>query len=213
MTGTLPPWSPLNDPRLSAQIQERLRDEREPFRNRALRDLYFLERYAWQEYPVKCGRWRVGAASSFTLTGGTNLSGPWTRKEWNADLSCVLLLDPSTREPIAAHTVDWWTDVDDGGHPLKPVDTRTTSIWFAGDPRVCGLFTPVGDGHRTAFGFRFGKSGLRSWKEGPAGFEKTASLIAAEPFADTTASEFGPWIADRPEPPPRPKRFSRATWS
>ena len=210
MTGTLPSWSPLNDPRLSAQVQAGLRDQREAARQNAQRDLYFLERYAWQEYPAKCGRWRVGEASS--LTGGTTLSGPWTKKQWVPDLRCVLLFDPASRQPIAAHVVHWWSEQQPDGRAAAPVSGATTSVWFAGDPRACGMFTPAGHGHLAAFGYRAGKSGLESWAEGPARFEKAAPLLAAQPFDDQVSGEFGPWIADHPQQPPRPKRFGRAAW-
>jgi hypothetical protein len=213
VTGTLPSWSPLNDPQLSAHVQAALAQDNPVARSNAQRDLYFLERYAWQEYPVKCGRWRVGDASSFTLTGGTNLSGPWTKKEWNIDLTWVLLLDPATRQPIAAHIVDWWREErPQDKHLFFPVSSTTASLWFAGDPRVCGMFTPEGNGHRAVFGYRAGKTGLKSWAEGPARFEKAAPLLAAQPYQDAPSNEIGPWIADHPQQPPRPKRFSRAAW-
>ncbi len=208
MTGTLPPWSPLNDAQLSARIQAGLRAERPAERAGAQRDLYFLERYAWQEYPAKCGRWHAGEAG-FTLTGGTNLAGPWTKKDWNADFGWVLLLDPASRQPIAAHIVDWWQVRQPGDNRVHlPVDARTTSLWFAGDPRACGMFTVPGDGHQAAFGYRHGKAGLKEWDQGPARFEKALPLLAAQPYAETTEREFGPWLADQPEPPPRPKRFA-----
>lgn len=213
MTGTFPSWSPLNDPQLSAQIQAGLQRASEPERRTAQRDLYFLERFAWQEYPVKCGRWRLGEASS-ALTGGTTLSGPWTKKDWAADLNWVLLLDPASRQPIAAHYVTWWREERPGDrHLLLPVRGDTPSIWFAGDPRACGMFTPAGNGHRAAFGYRAGKGGLKSWDEGPARFERAAPLLAAEPYTEPKSPEYGPWLADCPQPPPRPARFSRAAWS
>jgi len=46
VTGTLPSWSPLNDPQLSAQIQAALQQDSPGARSNAQRDLYFLERYA-----------------------------------------------------------------------------------------------------------------------------------------------------------------------
>lgn len=217
MTGTLPSWSPLNDPQLSAQIQAGLQQGSAVARTHAQRDRYFLERYAWQEYPVKCGRWRVGDASSFTLTGGTNLSGPWTKKEWNIDLSWVLLLDPATRQPIAAHTVDWWREErPEDRHLFFPVSSKTASLWFAGDPRVGGMFTPAGNGHRAAFGHRAGNSTIgnyRTWENGPQPFEELTAKAASWSYEDKVSAEFGPWLADHPQQPPRPKRFGRTAWS
>ncbi|MBS2962916.1 hypothetical protein KGA66_07670 [Actinocrinis puniceicyclus] len=207
MTGTLPPWSPLNDPRLSAQVDKDLHNKRSAIRNRAELYAYLLQRYAWQEYPVKCGRWRI-TDDPMALTGGAIYSGPWTKKAWTPDVTRMLLLDPATRQPIAAHVVPWnfALDVRKGW----PVDTKTTSIWFAGDPRVCGMFTPVGDGHRVALGCRSGREGIEVW-EGPEHFERLAARIAAEPYVDATPPGYGPWIADTPKPPPRPKRFAKYT--
>jgi hypothetical protein len=210
VTGSLPSWSPLGDPQLSAQIQAGLQQADPARRAEAQRDLYFLERYAWQEYPAKIGRWQVGEASS--LTGGSNLSGPWTKREWTPDPRWVLLLDPGSRQPIAAHVVHWWTEEGPDRRAHLPVSSGAASVWFAGDPRVCGMFTPAGNGHRAVFGYRAGKTGLKSWAEGPARFEKAAPLLAAQPYQDAPSSEFGPWIADHPQQPPRPKRFSRAAW-
>ena len=210
MTGSLPSWSPLNDPQLSADIRARLQQGDQAGLPDAQRDVYFLERYAWQEYPVKCGRWHVGEASA--ATSGTLMSGPWTKREWTPDLRWVLLLDPASRQPIAAHIVHWWTERGPDDRPFAPVSVNTASVWFAGDPRVCGMFTPAGNGHRAVFGYRAGKTGLKSWAEGPARFEKAAPLLAAQPYQDEPSSEFGPWVADHPQQPPRPKRFSRAAW-
>jgi hypothetical protein len=207
VTATLPPWSPLNDPQLSAQIQAGLQQEREIPRRNAQRDLYFLERYAWQEYPVKCGRWhRVDDPGA--LTSGTTVSGPWTKKTWTADLRWLLLFDPAGRQPIAAHTVNWPSPQQ--GATAPPVDGRTASIWFAGDPRVCGLFTPAGDGHTASFGQRAGSEGLSLWQGGAQRYEQLAANIATRPFADTAPPDYGPWLADQPQPPPAPKRFGAA---
>jgi len=204
VTGTLPSWSPLNDPQLSARIQAGLQDQREYLRRDAQRDLYFLERYAWQEYPAKCGRWRRVDAPD-ALTGDTNVSGPWTKKAWTVDYSWLLLFDPTSRQPIAVHLVGWPTE-QRNGQLVAPVGGQTTSVWFAGNPRLCGLFTSVGDGHSAFFGFRLGERGLRRW-EGPQHFEQLAAQAAAKPFADAQSAEYGPWLADQPEAPPRPKRF------
>ncbi len=205
MTATLPDWSPLNDPQLQAQIQAGLRQQRESERAHAQRDLYFLERYAWQEYPVKCGRWHNTEDGS-ALTSGTTVSGPWTKHVWVPDVRCVLLLDPNTRQPIAAHTVPWWSEQRAGGTGF-PVDPRTPSVWFAGDPRACGMFTPAGNGHQAVFGFRVGKAGLAEWDEGPGRFERAVPLLAAQPYDDSAPRDFGPWVVDHPQPPPAPKRF------
>lgn len=207
MTDSLPPWSPLNNPQLAARIQAGLQAAQPFERAHAQRDLYFLERYAWQEYPVKCGRWR-SIDDPMALTGGPRYSGPWTKKSWTADLGCVLLLDPSSRQPIATHSVQWWTIERPDRHLIMPVTGATNSLWFAGDPRAGGMFAIAGDGGNAAFGYRFGKDGLKSWDEGPARFEKAAPLLAAQPYDENDFREFGPWLADQPEPPPRPKRFS-----
>lgn len=205
MTGPLPSWSPLNDPQLSAQIQAGLRDSRETTQRHAQRDLYFLERYGWQEYPVKCGRW-VRIDDPGALTSGTNMSGPWTKKTWTADLNWLLLFDPNSRRPIAAHKVDWPSQ-QQGNRLVRPVTAQTASIWLAGDPRVCGMFTVVGAGHTATFGHRVGRTGLRRW-EGPQQYEQLAGAIAAEPYSDDAgAGDVGPWLADSPQAPPAPKRF------
>lgn len=204
MTGTLPPWSPLNDPQLSAQIQAGLQDTHENVRRTAQRDQYLLERYPWQEYPVKAGRWRL-INDPGALTTGTNMSGPWTKKTWTADLTWLLLLDPASRRPIAAHKVGWPTQ-QQGNRIVSPVSGQTASIWFAGDPRVCGLFTLVGDGHSVTFGYRQGKRGFGRW-EGPQQFEQLATAVAAEPYNEASSGEIGPWLADQPQAPPNPKRF------
>ncbi|HEV2347373.1 MAG TPA: hypothetical protein VGS97_24980 [Actinocrinis sp.] len=204
MTGTLPPWSPLNDPQLSARIQAGLQDSREGARRDAQRDLYFLERYAWQEYPVKCGRWRR-IDDPGALTSGTNMSGPWTKKTWTADFGWLLLIDPAGNRPIAAHKVDWPTQ-QQGNRMVSPVGAQTRSIWLAGDPRVGGMFSPVGDGHTAAFGNRADKNGLRRW-EGPQHFEQSAAAVAAEPYREPGGGDLGPWLADQPQAPPDPKRF------
>jgi hypothetical protein len=205
VTGTLPPWSPLNDPRLSAQLQARLQDTRENVRRSAQRDQYLLERYQWQEYPVKIGRWLL-INDPGALTTGTNMSGPWTKKTWTADINWLLLLDPASRQPLAAHKVTWPTE-QQGNRLVSPVSTQTPSIWFAGDPRVGGLFTPVGDGHSVVlFGHRYGKRALARW-EGPQQFEQSAAAVAAEPYSEAGGGDVGPWIADQPQSPPNPKRF------
>jgi hypothetical protein len=201
---SLPSWSPLNDSQLSAQLQAGLQASSENTRRHAQRDLYFLERYAWQEYPVKCGRW-LQINDPGALTTGTNMSGPWTKKTWTADVTWLLLFDPNSRQPIAAHKVDWPMR-QEGNLMISPVTSQTTSIWFAGDPRVCGMFTPVGAGHMATFGHRAGKTGLRRW-EGPQHFEQQAATIAAEPYNDAAGGDVGPWLADQPQSPRNPKRF------
>jgi hypothetical protein len=208
VTGPLPSWSPLNDPQLSAQIQAGLRDSRETTQRHAQRDLYFLERYGWQEYPVKCGRW-IRIDDPGALTSGTNMSGPWTKKTWTADLTWLLLFDPNSRRPIAAHKVDWPSQ-QQGNRLVRPVTAQTASIWLAGDPRVCGMFTVVGAGHTATFGHRVGRTGLRRW-EGPQQYEQLAGAIAAEPYSDDAGGgDVGPWLADSPQAPPAPKRFGGA---
>lgn len=215
MTGSLPSWSPLNDPQLSAQIQARLANGQEKTRVEAQRDLYFLERFEWREYPAKCGRWHLGEAGSFTLTGGSNLSGPWTKMDWSPDYRWVLLLDPASRQPIAAHIVnDWWVE-DPKARQVVPVANGVTSFWFAGNPLLGGMFTPAGNGHRAVFGYRSGHSEVANfvnWTSGPARFEQLAAQAASWTYTDKVASEFGPWLADQPQQPPRPRRFSRLTW-
>jgi hypothetical protein len=207
VTGTLPPWSPLNDPQLSAQIQAGLQDTRENVRRRAQRDVYFFERFPWKEYPVKCGRWSV-INDPGALTSGTNMSGPWTKKTWTADLSWLLLFDPNSRQPIAAHRIDWPSQ-QQGNRIVRPVSAQTTSIWLSGDPRVGGMFAVVGDARTATFGYRAGRSDLRRW-ESRQHFEQLANAIAAEPYNDAAGGDIGPWLADQPQSPPNPKRFGAA---
>ncbi len=113
---------------------------------------------------------------------------------------------PEQRQPIAAaHKIEWPAH-QEGNRIVRPVTAQTTSIWFAGDPRVCGMFTLVGAGHTTTFGHRASKNDLRRW-EGPQQFEQLAAKVAAEPYADATDGDVGPWLADQPQAPPNPKRF------
>jgi hypothetical protein len=211
VTGTsqaLPPWSPLNDPQLYAHYQEKLKSGREPVRRKAQFLMELLSRYAWQEYPVKYGCWVLNETG---LTGGTNLSGPWTKRAYTADYSWIQLLDPSTRRPLARHRID--TSFE-GGMLVKAVpfsSQNTTSIWFAGDPRAYGVFAPVGDGHAGYFGTRPGASPFEVWQKGPQEFGQWAATIA-----DTLDRRPGGgnadvlWLADHPQAPPNPKRFGAA---
>ena len=207
MTGPIPPWSPLNDPQLSAQIQGNLRHARESVRREAQFWQEVLTRHAWQEYPVKCGVWILGESG---LTSGTNLSGPWTKRVWAPSFAWMQLYDPASRQPIAVQCAN--PSLGDGGHVTLPFDARTTSVWFAGDPRVCGLFSPVGDGHRAYFGER--PTGITrmfsAWQKGPEYYAQWAAKVAAMPDRrpDGTTSI---WIADHPQKPDDPRRFSKAT--
>jgi hypothetical protein len=204
---TLPPWSPLNDPQLSGHYQEKLRSGKDTVRRKAEFLTDVLSRFAWQQYPVKYGCWTLKETG---LTGGTNLSGPWTKRAYTADYSWILLLDPNTGRPLAKHRID---TAFEGGALVKAVPFKTqgtTAIWFAGDPRAFGLFSPVGDGHVAYFGARPGASPFAVWQRGPQEFAQWAATIG-----DTLdrqqppggAAEESLWLADHPQPPAGPRRF------
>jgi hypothetical protein len=196
MTSPTPPNPPLSDPRLSARIQQDLGSDSKWRREQAERDKYVLERFAWQEYPVKLGRW-VRIADPKSLNAHTILDGLTNRWVWKADLSRVLILDPATRQPLCEYTVKW-PDEQDWASP------QLTSLWFAGDLRFGGLFTPVGDGHRTAIGSR--RTVPLGALETAAKMEQFAPKYTAKPFKtpeDPNATD-EPWIADHPaEPEPQ----------
>jgi hypothetical protein len=211
VTGTLPPWSPLNDPQLSGRLQEKLGSRREQTRLAAQFQMDLLSRYAWQEYPVKYGVW---ALKETGLTGGTNLSGPWTKRSYEPDYSWILLLDPGSGRPLARHFVD---AASDSGMTYKamPFPAQTTSIWFAGDPRAFGLFSPVGNGHFAFFGSRDRLQAIDAWQRGPQHYTQWAATIGdvldrdpAHAAANAAAQSL--WIADHPQKPSAPGRFSSA---
>jgi hypothetical protein len=201
---TLPPWSPLNDPQLSARFQKNLGSRNETVRSKAQFQLDLLSRYAWQEFPVKYGCW---ALSETGVTGGTNLSGPWTKRSYTPDYSWILLLDPGSGRPVARHWIDTGFD---GGLTVKdaPFPPGAASIWFAGDPRAFGMFSPVGNGHIAYFGSRDRLQAFDAWRQGPQHYAQWAATIGdamdrrpAGPDADVL------WLADHPQAPPSPRRF------
>jgi hypothetical protein len=194
MTSPTPPNPPLSDPRLSARIQEDLTSDSKWRREQAERDKYILERFAWQEYPVKLGRW-AKIADPKGMNSRTVLEGLTTRWVWDADLRQVLVLDPATREPLYEYDVKW----PDGQDWVTP---QLTSLWFVGDLRVCGLFTPVGDGYRTALGCR-GDFPLGAFETAQK-VAQNAETYAAKPYrrrVDRPSVTNGPWIADHPDEP------------
>jgi len=193
MTSPTPPNPPLSDPQLFARIQEDLSSDSKWRREQAERDKYILERYSWQEYPVKLGRWSK-IADPKSLNSRTILEGLTTRWVWEVDLRQVLILDPATRQPVCEYEVKW-PDKQDWATP------RLTSLWFAGDLRFGGLFTPVGDGRRTAVGGR---------REVPLGalatvqkIEQNAPKYVDRPFRTPNQPSVtnGPWIVDHPQEP------------
>lgn len=193
MTSPTPPNPPLSDPQLSARIQEDLASDNKWRRSQAERDKYILERFAWQEYPVKLGRWSK-IADPKSLNARTALDGLTTRWVWEADLRQVLILDPSTREPMCEYAVKW-PDKQDWATP------QLNSLWFAGDLRFGGLFTPAGDGRRTAIGARRGVplGALETVQK----IEQYAPKYIAKPsgLPDKPSLMNGPWIVDHPEMP------------
>ncbi|MBS2966958.1 hypothetical protein KGA66_28250 [Actinocrinis puniceicyclus] len=193
MTSPTPPNPPLSDPELFARIQEDLGSDHKWRREQGERDKYLLERFAWQEYPVKLGRWSK-IADPKSLNAKTILEGLTTRWVWEADLTAVLIFDPATRRPLCEYEIKWPKDQD-------WITPRITSLWFAGDLRFGGLFTAVGDGRRTALGSR---------REVPLGtlatvakIEQFAPKYIAKPFEvpDKPGVTDGPWISDHPQMP------------
>ena len=209
-TGTLPPWSPLNDPQLSGRLQQRLGSRNEQARLKAQFQMDLLSRYGWREYPVKYGVW---ALKETGLTGGTNLSGPWTKKSYVEDYLWILLLDPSSSRPLARHFID----AESGTgmtQKLKPFPEQTTRIWFAGEPRAFGMFTLVGDGHDAYFGSRDKLAPYDGWRRGPADFAQWAASIGDTFDRDPRHPATSPddlWIADHPQRPAAPGRFGSAS--
>ncbi len=205
MNGTLPPWSPLNDPQLSAKYQKNLGSGNETLRGKAQLQLDLLSRYAWQEYPVKYGCWALNETG---LTGGTNLSGPWTKRSYKPDYSWIQLLDPGSGRPIGRHWIDTGFD---GGMTVKAVafPPGTTSIWFAGDPRAFGLFSLVGNGHVAYFGSRDRVQVYDAWRQGPQHYAQFAATIGDTLDRRPGGAELL-WLADHPQAPQSPKRFGAA---
>jgi hypothetical protein len=193
MTSPTPPNPPLSDPQLSARIQEDLHSQSKWRREQAERDKYLLERFAWQEYPVKLGRWSK-IADPKSLNAHTVLDGLTNRWVWKADLGQVLILDPATQKPLCQYSVKW-PDEQDWATP------QLTGLWFAGDLRFGGLFTPVGDGRRTAIGGRRGVP--LGALETAAKIEQFAAKYTAKPFKtpDDPTSTDEPWIIDHPQEP------------
>ena len=196
MTSPTPPNPPLSDPQLSARIQQDLSSDSKWRREQAERDKYILERFAWQEYPVKLGRWSK-VSDPKSLNAHTALDGLTNRWVWKADLRQVLILDPATRRPLCRYEVKWPDDQDWATPQL-------TSLWFAGDLRFGGLFTPVGDGRRTAIGAR--REVPLGALETAAKMEQYAAKFIAKPFKapDDPNTTGEPWIVDHPaEPEPQ----------
>ncbi|MBS2962918.1 hypothetical protein KGA66_07680 [Actinocrinis puniceicyclus] len=54
------------------------------------------------------------------------------------------MLDPASRQPIAAHIIDKWWVEDPSKSSVLPISDGMTSFWLAGDPRVGGMTTPTG---------------------------------------------------------------------
>jgi hypothetical protein len=208
-TGPLPPWSPLNDPQLAGRIQERLASRREQTRLAAQFQTELLSRYAWQEYPVKYGVWELKETG---LTGGTNLSGPWTKKAYVEDYAWIQLLDPGSGRPLARHFLD--TGSDSGmTYKAQPFPAGTASVWFAGEPRAFGMFTAVGGGQVAYLGTRDRLAAVDAWRRGPQDFAQWAASIGDTFDRDPKHAPEGPgslWIADHPQRPAAPGRFSSA---
>jgi hypothetical protein len=180
----LPAWSPLNNPQLRAAVEEKRHHRYKNMRQGGEFERYIFERYAWQEYPVKYGRWR----KINDLRSIRHDSMFATRWVWHKDLKRILLLDPATRQPIRDHKLSAADVLPEGA----------TSVWFAGDARVCGYLTPVGDGGKFVFGSLFNWMPVRT----ALALQERGPELAAKPYTESTDSFDGPWLADHPEMPP-----------
>jgi hypothetical protein len=181
------PNPPLSDPQLFAQIQAGLGSESKFQRQRAERDRFILERFGWQEYRVKLGRWQKvddKSALSYSKPGLPNL-----RWAWAQDLAAVLLHDPATGQPLYEYKIFWPENQD-------WVTTQTPSLWFAGDIRMYGLFSP-GDGRRVAFGCR--RDLPSSAFESVERIAEFTPKYAAKQYRHARGDE--PWVVDHPQEP------------
>jgi hypothetical protein len=199
-----PPPRPLDDPRLAARLRQDSQISNASVRAKAARDRYILERYSWREFPVKYGRWhRAEAGAKSEFVKDTVWEGFLGRWEWRPDYTAVLVLDPATGRPIAEHTL-----ATRPAHESFP--PGSTSVWFAGEPLVSGMFTAVGDGGAAVFGRSRALIGVvdavGSLPDRP--FPQTGG-----PYVERPGKNDGPWLADSPQPPPGPKpgRFGRLT--
>lgn len=202
MGDQMPPARPLDNPDLAAKLRDDLQNKHR--QAEAQRSLYILERYAWQQYPVKYRRWhKIVARAKSEMIRDTVLDNYTGRWEWQPDHSVVLLLDPATGSPIAEHSLAGSMDF-----PWLPADA--THVWFAGNPRVSGMFTAVGDGSRAVFGRSRALWGVAKPFESlpDRDFPTTNG-----PYVERLEKSEGSWLADSPQPPagPKPSLFSRLT--
>lgn len=120
------PGAALNDPRLQQAVAERV--GRRIGRDEALRTQNILAHYPWREYGYKYGRWEW-EQTFFSIVA--------TRYKWAHAFRSVALVDPAGRElgEMTSYRIESSDLVKFSGR-----------FWFAGEPTIAGVYSPVGDG-------------------------------------------------------------------
>jgi hypothetical protein len=187
------PGAALNDPELQQTVRQKIEDAvkresskvqhwvGERSRERAERMLNVLANYGWQEFAYKYGFWARATTDSWGFTGAQKL------------YDRILMIDPGSGAPIAELAFG-------GGGPSFLREAGR--VWFAGDPQVGGVITPVGDGKRDV------KLAVRP-PAGGASWDAVLTMRSGQPLPfvpDIYVDKFGdqrPWVVDHPEKPSR----------
>lgn len=184
------PGAALNAPELQRVIQDRLdrvENRKGLFawwnneaRAEALRVRNLLAHYPWHEYAYKYGRWE--RTDRF-------LSYFYSVMKWAKSYDTFQLIEPASGRPIAEMYA-----------PSIRLKKYSGRLWFAGDPRIAGVYTPVGDGTQDLW--------FASSRFVDVTAARTAALtlrpgelppIDLVPYHDR--AEQYPWVADHPNKP------------
>lgn len=200
------PSAALNDPETRAFVEDRIINARYDFitRHSYLPDRAYnkegivniLANFPWREYGYKFGRWRrKPVISELPFI-------PWYA--WEVTYDTLLLTDPNTGQEIA--------EVNGLAMHMRPPAGR---VLFAGDPHYAGVINRVIKGERRMSIVGSARLSSPEYDQIIAARARdlTKVMVPGHPpqatFYNPPKSyldSLGPWVADHPEKPPKPKK-------
>lgn len=143
---------------------------------------HLLATFPWREYSYKYGRWQP-------VEQWWDPHGLLPMK-WGRTYDTFQLLDPNSGQPIG--------ELRSRGKLSRPAGR----LWFAGDPRVAGVYTPAGDGTRDRWlvTSRF-VSEKQAREAAPTMRPSEIPAIDPGPYRERMSEKKWPWVVDQPTKP------------
>lgn len=160
-----------------------------------------LANYPWQEYGYKCGRWRRENMVEGSILEFVGIKFMTWEKKYNT----VLLTDPRDGRPISEVT----------GMALGGVEPPAGRLLFAGDPHYAGILSARRDGKPEMAIVGSTRLGPPDYKQNIAAAARdlTKTMVPGRQpqatFYDPApkyVARLGPWLADHPDTPPKPRK-------